>query len=70
MHTFGQHFKLPVQSNKKTRVFYIDSMHDCCLPSQKNENRRLGKFKDTEFAFQTSWSIDEGKQSCIFRHRM
>jgi hypothetical protein len=24
----------------------------------KNENRRLGKFKDTEFAIQTSWSID------------
>jgi hypothetical protein len=24
----------------------------------KNENRRLGKVKDTEFAFQTSWSND------------
>ena len=24
----------------------------------KNESRRLGKFKDTEFAFQTSWSND------------
>jgi len=24
----------------------------------KNENRRPGKFKDTEFAVQTSWNID------------
>jgi hypothetical protein len=33
-------------------------------PSQemKNEYRRLGKFKDSEFAFQTSWS-DYGEQA-------
>jgi len=24
----------------------------------KNEDGRFGKFKDTEFAFQTSWSND------------
>jgi len=24
----------------------------------KNENRSLGKFKDTEFDIQTSWNID------------
>jgi hypothetical protein len=24
----------------------------------KNENRRLGKFKDTELVIQTSWIID------------
>jgi len=24
----------------------------------QNENRRLGKFKDTEFDIQTSWRID------------
>jgi hypothetical protein len=28
----------------------------------KNENRRLGKFKDIEFAFETSWS-NNGEQA-------
>jgi hypothetical protein len=28
----------------------------------KNEYRRFGKFKDSEFAFQTSWN-DDGEQA-------
>jgi serine phosphatase RsbU (regulator of sigma subunit) len=33
----------------------------------KNESRRLGKFKDTEFAFQTSWD-DDGEQASTVVH--
>jgi hypothetical protein len=33
----------------------------------KNEYRRLGKFKDSEFAIQTSWS-DNGEPSSTLAH--
>jgi hypothetical protein len=33
----------------------------------KNEYRRLGKFKDSEFAFQTSWDND-GEQTSTVAH--